>query len=237
MKLTNKNKKTIIQIIIISAFAFFIVGNFFPILSFSHSDMLEAKGEASNQDFEWCDSVYLLFSYQYYRDDAISYFIDQPCEFHTYTFFYIYEIQDSQIDNSEEGRGIYKFLSQEIEGLKVGSYRYFFIIPLGVILIAAIYFGLNSMMHISKKYSKAPLYAGIFLMIPVIFVILLEIYAYTVVPTGKSGSWALYFKYHLGLLYFIISIILYFVGFFFQKNIDYEEKEMLQQKSVIESGG
>ena len=231
----NKDKKNLLQFIVITAFALFILGNFFPIMSMSSSDIPDdIISDKQKKNEYWGSNTYLTLNHFYYRNDKIAQLTNKSCLFDNYIILYIYELtpEDVNID-------VYNFLSEQNElglGKFDGTIYSFLVIPIVVMLIISIYFGLISIKNIHKKYSKASLYAGVFLMIPVVLVVLGNIYVHTV---DVYPPLSLYLRYHLGLLYFVLSIILYIISFFLQKNVVYEEKkeEVLQEKGEIGSGG
>jgi len=231
MNIENKTKKNIAQLIIIAAIAFSIAAHFSPIISFDFSDWWQ--GEIVESDIkeeapiDWQAEYYYFLRYFNVQSFELDEITGGQSGFTSLNLFHLIEIRlrdDVNINNDINYYGNSNPYTNN-PSLMVVAFSF---IPAGFALILlCFYFGFVSLKNISNKYSKAPLYAGISFIISLI-ILVIAVYVWFAVLDANRGL-SNYFVFGYGLYYSIISAILYFIGFFMQKTIDYTTEEDLQK--------
>ncbi len=201
----NKDKKTILNLIIICALAFAIVGFFVPVSSVSYSDVLVENGY-EQPDLYWVKSGSLLsdyFSVYDYRDS------NKPSEFHRYTFFNFLKFEngepsgefssitdyDSNVENNWEGPLSYSLI-RNIE----------FIFSL-LLFLLFIFFCYKIFKNNAFKQNNLILYLGLVVLVT-FFYALFSYYYGTILRDVNNLGYANVLKFEYGFYLTILSIIL-----------------------------
>jgi len=219
--MNNKNKKNIMQLILISAIAFFIAGNTLPMIDFSYSEMLEETGGAKSPLFDDFEVKHYFVAYYWsVRNEKFSELTGGPNEMSKWVILYLFEYTSTEGKTSDD---VYDYIETEsdIGGLERTA-AVFIGLPLLCLLVSSVFFALVSLKNSDKKYSRASLYAGACCLIPLIMIVIIINYTFATFIGG--GAWVHYLNYNLGFYYAIISITLYFVAFFMQRYIEYPKK-------------
>ena len=219
--MNNKNKKNIMQLILISAIAFFIAGNIFPMIDFSYSEMLEETGGTKSlpyDDFEI--KHYFTAHYWSVRDEKFSELTGGPSEMSKWVILHLFVYTSTEGKTSDE---VYDYIETESgAGDAQRTVVVFMGLPLFCLLVVSVFFAVVSLKNSDKKHSRASLYAGVCFIIPLIMSVIMINYSFVAVL--GDGTWVHYLNYNLGFYYTIISITLYFVAFFMQRYIEYPKK-------------
>jgi len=218
----EKNKKTILNIIILMAISFAFISLFAPINCIDYSDVLEQNGY-ENPDLYWKieQSIFLKdFSEYDYR------YPDSPQEFHRYTIFHFLKFETGISTGEFTSISDYDVSSENNKNLQLSNS----LINMAGILISFfffvlfIYFSYKIIKNLENKPGRYILYNAVLFIIIFVSVIISGIYINYLKDVNNLGYMdAWYFGY--GFYLMIGSIVLFFMAYFLTRYyLDYKEK-------------
>ncbi len=210
----EKNKKLLLNLIILFSIAFFIAILFVPITSVNYSDVLEKNGY-ENPNLYWkYEQALLLRKYSVYNKD------DNPSEYHRYSDelnLFSFEIGDKTLSDSFTEFSFYRsYFSNRDNPFSMflsGILSILFVV-FGIAFFS--YFCYNGFKSINVKKSNYFLYLGILYIVAFTFYCIISYYFYDFMDVKNLGYTDV-FTFEYGFYINIAIIILFFIAFFIQQ--------------------
>lgn len=218
----EKNKKTILNIIIIFFIASITAGLFTPVIKFDYSDVLKAHGY-ENTEWYWTYESTVFYSHrtEYYFGENTN---EKPSEYHFYKIFHgMFNIESGRSTAgivSEYNRGESPFISNIITQMIT--------MTLAVILLfSGVYFIYKGIKLCFIKKNKYFLYLGIMGSIGITSFILASYYYFYFSDNSNLG-FINFIQPGYGLYLFCIAIALIFAAYIIQSYyLELPEKQSL----------
>jgi len=211
----EKNKKLLLNLVILFAIAFFIAIFFAPITSINYSDVLEKNGY-ENPNLYWkYEKGFFLRCYSIYNKDK-----NNPSEYYRYSDeldLFSFEFGDKTLSDSFNEFSFYRsYRSNRDNHLSIFMYGISGILFLIFGIVFFSYLCYNGIKSINIKKSNYFLYLGTLYLFAFIFYCILSYYFYDFMDVKNLG-YADVFTFEYGFYINIASIILFFIAFFIQQ--------------------
>jgi len=206
----EKNKKTILNIIIIFSISLTTASLFTPILKFDYSDVLTAHGY-ENPEWYWTYESTVFYSHrtEYYFGENTN---EKPSEYHFYKIFHgMFNIESgksSAVIVSEYNRGESPFISNTITQMIT-------MILAVIFLFSGVYFIYKGIKLCFIKKNKYFLYIGIICLIGLTGFILASYYDFYFADSNNLG-YINFIQPGYGFYLFCIAIALMFMAYIIQ---------------------
>lgn len=210
----EKNKKTILNIIILMAISFAFISLFAPINCIDYSDVLEQNGY-ENPDLYWKKETSFLLNHLSEYDYRNS---ENHQEFHRYSLFHLLNFETGEPTGEFSTVNDYDILSENNKNPPI-SYTLYNMLELIISFLLFVIFIFFSVKIINKKSNKKDKYI-LYNSITILIIFILSI---------ASAFYLNYFKDHNNLGYMdawtfgygfylmIVSITLFFIAYFMKR--------------------
>ena len=229
----EKNKKNILQILLITAVASFVASQFSPIICFSYSDMMYKKEGYTYVSLDWGLEYYNLFYHSYYNDYRLIDFEGGIQSNHKWFILYLYRIE---IEEGERvGLGSDPLWYAKSVPAEEHLSSLFLLVMFYAFMLISFYYTFKSLKDFGKKKTKAPLYASMSSSLTLVFLsygTYLQMNSHDIHNQGRAN----YLTTGYGFIYEFIAIILLLVVYFLQSKMYFIEEKAVVKKSGFFDG-